>query len=98
MFLPAVMRFYARRNLPATLRFAEQVMGVERSGQLSDLDAALKGIEAFRDWLRKIGCPTTIRELGINRRDFDEIARRVAENAEGPDAEDTLGILNTYYE
>jgi alcohol dehydrogenase YqhD (iron-dependent ADH family) len=79
------------------VRFAEQVMGVERSGSMSDIDVALSGIEAFRRWLRKIGCPTTVRELGIDRKDFNEIARRVAENAEGPDAEDTLGILSTYY-
>ena len=98
VFLPAVMRFYARRNLPTTARFAEQVMGVERSGRMSDIDVALSGIEAFRDWLREIGCPTTVRELGIDRNAFDEIARRVEENAEGPNAEDTLGILNTYYE
>lgn len=98
VFLPAVMRYYARRYLPTTARFAEQVMGVERTGRMSDIDVALEGVEAFRNWLRKVGCPTTVRELGIDRKEFEEIARRVDENAEGPDAFDTLGILNTYYE
>jgi hypothetical protein len=39
-----------------------------------------------------------VRELGLRESDFAEIARRVAENAEGPDAADTLAILNLYRE
>jgi alcohol dehydrogenase YqhD (iron-dependent ADH family) len=98
VLMPAVMRFFVQRYLPTTARFAEQVMRIERTGRMSDLDVAIAGIEAFRDWLRKVGCPVTIRELGIQDKDFAEIARRVGENAEGPDAKDTLGILNTYRE
>jgi alcohol dehydrogenase class IV len=94
--MPAVMRFYAERYRSTTARFAEQVMQVERTGSMSDLDVALAGIEAFRTWLKAVGCPVTVRELGLREEDFAEIARRVEENAEGPNAEDTLGILNTY--
>jgi len=96
VLMPAVMRFYAERYVRTTARFAEQVMKVERSGRMGDLDVALEGIEAFRDWLKAVGCPVTVRELGIQEKHFAEIARRVEENAEGPDAKDTLGILNTY--
>lgn len=96
VLMPAVMHFYAERYRATTTRFAEQVMRVERTGSMSDLDVALEGIQAFRTWLKAVGCPVTIRELGLRQGDFPEIARRVAENAEGPNAEDTLGILNTY--
>jgi alcohol dehydrogenase YqhD (iron-dependent ADH family) len=96
VLMPAVMRFYAERYRSTTARFAEQVMQVERTGSMSDLDVALAGIEAFRTWLKAVGCPVTVRELGLREEDFAEIARRVEENAEGPNAEATLGILNTY--
>lgn len=44
--------------------FAVQVMGVRPSGTREEL--ALKGIEAFGEFLRDIGMPTTLTELGVN--------------------------------
>jgi alcohol dehydrogenase YqhD (iron-dependent ADH family) len=98
VLMPAVMRFYVERYRNTAARFAEQVMRVERTGAMNDLEVAVAGIETFRRWLTGIGCPVTIRKLGLKVEDFPEIARRVDENAEGPNAEDTLGILNTYLE
>lgn len=96
VLLPAVMTFYLQRHLPALIRFTRQVMGLERTGDVSDEAYAALGIEAFRLWLDRIGCPITVKALGIDRSHFSQIARQVDENAEGPDEKDTLGILETY--
>ena len=96
VLLPAVMTFYLQRNLPALIRFAGQVMGLERTGDVSDEAYSGQGIEAFRRWLDKIGCPITVKDLGIDRSHFSQIARQVDANAEGPDEKDTHGILETY--
>jgi len=98
VFLPAVMTFYIQRNQSALLRFAEQVMCIERGQNSSDSSYARRGIEAFREWLDRIGCPVTVKALGIDRNRLPEIARQVDQNTEGPDEKDTLGILNVYYD
>lgn len=44
-------------------QFAVNVMGVEASG--SDMETALKGIEAMENFYRSINMPTTLKELGV---------------------------------
>jgi alcohol dehydrogenase YqhD (iron-dependent ADH family) len=96
VLLPAVMRYYVNRFPYTIARFAAEVMGVKSGGNRSQIDLALAGIVAFRAWLDKIGCPITLKELGIEAEAFEEIARRVDENEEGPDYADTMGILRQY--
>lgn len=64
--LAAVWGAWARYVMPTAparfARFARNVMGVSPAG--SDTDTALAGIEAFEAFLRSIGMPTNIRELG----------------------------------
>ena len=49
-------------------------MGVKLEGD--DTQVALAGIEAFEDFLRSIGMPVTIKELGLDLTDeqIDELA------------------------
>ncbi|UCG00061.1 MAG: iron-containing alcohol dehydrogenase [Spirochaetaceae bacterium] len=96
VILPAVMRYYVDRFPYTTARFATEVLGLVR--EEPEVDMALKGIDAFRKWLRRIGCPVTMQALGIGANLFAEIASRVDRNEEGPDREDTLAILNLYRE
>ena len=65
--LAAVFGAWARYVMPTApsrfARFARNVMGVTPEGD--DTQVALAGIEAFETFLRSIGMPTNIRELGI---------------------------------
>ena len=93
VIMPAVMRYHADRCQDTLVRFAAQVMGLERNKYDSDADFVLAGIVAFRSWFQKIGCPTTLQTLGIDSERFPEIAEAVARNEEGPDYDETLAIL-----
>jgi alcohol dehydrogenase YqhD (iron-dependent ADH family) len=93
VIMPAVMRYYADRCQYVLARFAAHVMGLERGKYGSDADFVLAGLAAFRSWLRKVGCPASLKALGIDSERFSEIAVAVARNEEGPDYEKTLAIL-----
>ncbi|MGN0817518.1 MAG: iron-containing alcohol dehydrogenase [Candidatus Coproplasma sp.] len=58
--------------------FAVHVMGVRPSGTREEL--ALRGIEEFEEFLRSIGMPTTLSELGVNptERELARMARQCA--------------------
>jgi len=54
---------YVYKNVPDRFyKFATRVMGI---GEGEEESVILKGIEAFESFLREIGMPTNIRELGI---------------------------------
>ena len=92
--LPAVMQCRAQRHLKSTVRFAQCLMGLSRAKGETDLQFALRGIEAFRHWLRSVGNPTSLRELGVPEDRLPEIARQVNANG-GIPAEEALAILKT---
>lgn len=57
---------YVYKEIPERfVRFAEKVMGVERTEGMSDEDVILKGISSMEDFYRSIDMPTNMRELGI---------------------------------
>lgn len=57
---------YVYKEIPERfVRFAEKVMGVERTEGMSDEDVILKGISLMEDFYRIIDMPTNMRELGI---------------------------------
>jgi alcohol dehydrogenase len=98
VIMPALMKYRLSEYTQTTARFAEQVMNIERKGKMTDTDIALEGIEAFRRWLKKVGCPITLKELGARREDFDKIIEKVVSHPCSPDRETVLGALETYYE
>ena len=57
-------RYVYRDCLDRFVKFAVNVMGVERGG--TDEEIALKGIEAMEDFYRSIDMPTCFSELGIS--------------------------------
>lgn len=82
---PSWMRFAAKVSPERFAQFAERVFGLRRDG-MDDLAFGLKGIDAYVDFLRSIGCPTSLTELGIGDELFDQYAddaRLVAHDAEG---------------
>lgn len=74
IILPAWMRFAARRDPIRFVRFASRVFGVTARGE-DDAEAAQAGVEHLTAFFRAIGCPTTLREVGIGADRFERYAR-----------------------
>ena len=70
---PAYYRHIYQAGLPKFARFAENVWGIARDGK-TDEALALAGIDALAEFIRKIGLPTTLKELGVRRDQLKEIA------------------------
>ena len=62
---PAWMRFAAKTNTKKFVQFAERIFGLQAKGP-DDLDCALAGIDRFEAFLKSIGCPTRLSELGLD--------------------------------
>lgn len=73
---PSWMRFAAKARPWRFAQFAQRVFGLSPQGK-DDLALAMEGIDAFVAFLRFIGCPTSLTELGIG----DELFERYAEDA-----------------
>lgn len=70
---PVYYRHIYQDGLPKFVRFAENVWGIAREGR-SDEELALAGIEALADFIRELGLPATLKELGADREQLPEIA------------------------
>lgn len=64
---PAYYRHICPAGAQKFKRFALRVWQIEDHGQ-DDLTLARKGVEALADFIREIGLPTTLRELGMTDR------------------------------
>jgi len=76
---PAWMRHCYQRDLPKAVNFAVRVMGV--SPRESDRATALAGIDALRAFLKEVGLPTRLSQIGIGPERFEEMARRAIATA-----------------
>lgn len=63
---PVYYRHIYREGLPKFVRFAENVWGITRNGK-NDEELALSGIDALADFIKEIGLPTTLKELGVEK-------------------------------
>ncbi len=70
---PAWMRFAAKARPERFAQFARRVFGLSTPGK-DDPSLALEGIDKFEDFLRSIGCPTRLSELGIGNALFPRYA------------------------
>ena len=70
---PVYYRHIYRDALPKFCRFAERVWEIPRDGK-NDEQLALAGIHALADFIREIGLPTTLKELGVEFSQLREIA------------------------
>ena len=71
--LPGWMHFFKEKQPERLHKFAKNVMGVERG--LAKEEAIQEGIIRFINWLKSIGCPWRLREIGIKEPDLKEIAK-----------------------
>ena len=76
---PSWARYVFREDLPRFVRYAEKVMGVERTEGMSDEDVALAGIRAMEEFYHRIGMPVNMTELGMNP--TEEQIREMAEGS-----------------
>jgi len=86
-------RYVYKENVARFAQFATNVFDVPMN--LYDLDeTALKGIEAWEDWCRKLGMPVTMSELGIHPTDaqIDEMAEKCVATGNGH-----VGFFKTLY-
>ena len=70
---PAYMRFAAKARPDRFAQFARRIFGLSATDK-DDLSLAMEGIEKFEDFLRSIGCPTRLSELGIGDALFSQYA------------------------
>ncbi|PLV58306.1 iron-containing alcohol dehydrogenase [Thermotoga sp. KOL6] len=70
---PAWMKYVYKENPGQFERFAKKVIGFEGEGE----DLILKGIESFKGWLKKVGAPVTLKDVGIPEEDIDKIVDNV---------------------
>lgn len=73
-------RYVYKDCLARFVKFAKNVMLLNRNENESDEDYALRGIEALEDFFRSIDMPTSIKELGVNasEEDLQYMAHHVA--------------------
>lgn len=69
---PAYYRRICRDGQKKFARFAVEVWGIEAAGR-SEETLALAGIDALADFIRRLGLPTTLRELGFTDPDLLEV-------------------------
>ena len=71
------MRFAAKARPGRFAQFAERIFGLEANAA-NELDCALEGINRFEAFLKSIGCPTRLFELGIDDALFVQYAKDAA--------------------
>ena len=75
---PAWMEYVYKENVNMFVQFAVKVMGVDDS--FRDPEAvALEGINRLREFFKKMGLPSTIKECGVNfdENELEEMAKKV---------------------
>ncbi len=74
---PAWMRFAATSRPERFAQFAQRVFGLSPEGK-DDMTLATEGIDAYVAFLKEIGCPTTLSEVGIGDELFEQYAKDAA--------------------
>lgn len=72
----AWMRFAAKSRPERFAQFAERIFGLSPEGK-DAFTLAMEGIDAYVAFLKEIGCPTTLSEVGIG----DELSEQYAKDA-----------------
>lgn len=97
VLIPAFMMCNIEKYKSNIERFSRNVLKVGKKEKTSCL--AELGIKSFRLWLKKIGCPITLKDLGYKKENFGKIAKRVISNPYwNYDEETVINILEIFYE
>ncbi len=69
---PTWMRYVMEEDREKFERFSKEIFGK---------DTAEEGIEAFKSWLKKVGAPTSLKDVEIPENDIEKIAKNAAMRA-----------------
>ena len=70
--MPAVFKYNMNHDVDRFARVARNVWDIDK--ELSNEEAAIKGIEALQSFLKSIKMPSNFEELGANEKDIDFLA------------------------
>ena len=70
---PVYYRHIYKYGLPKFVRFAKNVWGISDEGRDDDA-LAMAGITALSEFIKEVGLPTTLKELGVKKEQLKEIA------------------------
>lgn len=81
---PAWLRYQLEtgHNVMRLAQFAVRIWGCVMNFE-NPAETALRGIECYEQFLKDIGMPTTMKELGAKTEDIPELARRVRRGPDG---------------
>lgn len=80
--MPAWVQYIYKRNPEQYVKFCNLVFDVPLEGSADEIVA--EGVKRFRAWLKEIGMPVTMKELGIpDNSQFAEMAHRCRRNPRG---------------
>ena len=79
---PAWMRFQMKNHVMRIAQFANRVYNVPMNFE-NPAETALRGIEAHECFLREIGMPLTLKELGAKSEDIEYMAKNTKKNFNG---------------
>lgn len=75
VIFPAWMKYVYRENVKRFARFASRVWGVETDFENLEW-TALQGIQAVEEFFNSIGLSTSLKELGVDTADLEEMAEK----------------------
>lgn len=95
---PAYYRYIYRYGTDRFVRFAGSVWGLDTAAMTKEA-AALAGIEKLEDFIRELGLPASLRELGASREMLPKIAETCVPGGgyRQMDAKDILAVLDACY-
>lgn len=76
---PAWMKYVYKHNIDRFVQFANRIMKIDINFDNYE-QTILTAIEAFESFVKKIGLPTTLKEVEIDNTKFKEMAAKATEN------------------
>ncbi len=77
MIMPAWMRYIYRQRLDRYVQFAQRIFGINPNGRNPE-EVALEGIDAFEEFIKRVGVPTRMSQAGVSAHDIDAMVEEVA--------------------
>lgn len=81
ILFPAWMTYVMPEGPGRFVQFAERIWNIQKNGR-RDEEVALEAIARTRDFFKSLGAPVTLKEAGVDRSRFEEMARKAVK--EGP--------------
>lgn len=76
--MPGWMKFFMKRRPDKLAKFAVDVMGAQRGAD--NAATAVDGIDRFKQWLKFIGAPVTLADIGVYEHNLPDLCKNVADN------------------